>query len=136
MLRLCVQANPGKYALMICVELSSVHTTFDDNINDAILHAIFADGCAAAVLKGARKSECPKVCGVCGGRGRRYFSQTIFGWRGVVVDAVPGNLQTRWSCRGVSASAGAVYVLRAIVSRVEWGKGLLFLLLLSLKTAL
>ena len=46
---------------MICVELSSVHTTFDDNINDAILHAIFADGCAAAVLKGARKSECPKV---------------------------------------------------------------------------
>lgn len=64
------QANPGKYALMICVELSSVHTTFDDNINDAILHAIFADGCAAAVLKGARKSECPKVCsrtqqGVC-----------------------------------------------------------------------
>lgn len=56
-----MQANPGKYALMICVELSSVHTTFDDNINDAILHAIFADGCAAAVLKGARKSECPKV---------------------------------------------------------------------------
>lgn len=55
------QANPGKYALMICVELSSVHTTFDDNINDAILHAIFADGCAAAVMKGARKSECPKV---------------------------------------------------------------------------
>eukprot|EP00752_Nemacystus_decipiens_P009252 g8265.t1 len=54
------EANPGKYALMICVELSSVHTTFDDNINDAILHAIFADGCAAAVLKGARKSECPK----------------------------------------------------------------------------
>lgn len=54
------QANPGKYALMICVELSSVHTTFDDNINDAILHAIFADGCAAAVLKGARKAECPK----------------------------------------------------------------------------
>lgn len=46
---------------MICVELSSVHTTFDDNINDAILHAIFADGCAAAVLKGAKKSECPKV---------------------------------------------------------------------------
>lgn len=55
------QANYGKYALMICVELSSVHTTFEDNINDAILHAIFADGCAAAVLKGSRKSDCPKV---------------------------------------------------------------------------
>ncbi|CAM9583397.1 unnamed protein product [Choristocarpus tenellus] len=55
-----VTANPGKYALMICVELSSVHTTFDDNINDAILHAIFADGCAAAVLAGVKKSEAPK----------------------------------------------------------------------------
>lgn len=47
-------ANPGKMALMCCVEISSVHTTFDDNVNDAILHAIFADGCAAAVISGER----------------------------------------------------------------------------------
>ncbi|KAH8099165.1 naringenin-chalcone synthase [Aureococcus anophagefferens] len=43
-------SHPGKMALMVCVEISSVHTTFDDNVNDAILHAIFADGCAAAVI--------------------------------------------------------------------------------------
>mmetsp|Transcript_22290 Transcript_22290/g.71846 ORF Transcript_22290/g.71846 Transcript_22290/m.71846 type:complete len:434 (+) Transcript_22290:70-1371(+) len=43
-------AHPGELALLCCVELSSVHTTFDDNVNDAILHAIFADGCAAAVI--------------------------------------------------------------------------------------
>ena len=42
-------AHNGR-ALLCCVELSSVHTTFDDNVNDAILHAIFADGCAAAVI--------------------------------------------------------------------------------------
>lgn len=45
-------SHPGKMALMCCVEISSVHTTFDDNVNDAILHAIFADGCAAAVISG------------------------------------------------------------------------------------
>jgi len=39
---------------MCCVEISSVHTTFDDNVNDAILHAIFADGCAAAVISGEK----------------------------------------------------------------------------------
>merc|ERR1719316_2129566 len=44
----------GKLALMVCVEISSVHTTFDDNVNDAILHAIFADGCAAAVISGEK----------------------------------------------------------------------------------
>jgi alpha-pyrone synthase len=47
-----VVSHPGKMALMVCVEISSVHTTFDDNVNDAILHAIFADGCAAAVISG------------------------------------------------------------------------------------
>jgi alpha-pyrone synthase len=45
-----VKANKDKYALLCCVELSSPHTTFRDETNDAILHAIFGDGCAAAVL--------------------------------------------------------------------------------------
>jgi len=49
-----------KAALVCCVELSSVHTTFDDNVNDAILHAIFGDGCAAAVLGGRTAREAPK----------------------------------------------------------------------------
>merc|ERR1711871_398093 len=49
-----------KAALVWCVELSSVHTTFDDNINDAILHAIFGDGCAAAVLGGKTAKTAPK----------------------------------------------------------------------------
>lgn len=55
-----VKLNPDKKALLVCVELSSVHTTFDDNINDAILHAIFADGCACCVLGGATADEAPK----------------------------------------------------------------------------
>jgi alpha-pyrone synthase len=53
-------SHPGKAALLCCVEISSVHTTFDDNINDAILHAIFGDGCAASVVKGFAKGSAPK----------------------------------------------------------------------------
>merc|ERR1712031_17650 len=49
-----------KAALVCFVELSSVHTTFDDNVNDAILHAIFGDGCAAAVLAGKTAKTAPK----------------------------------------------------------------------------
>lgn len=55
-----VAAHPGKKALMVCVEISSVHSTFKDSINDAVIHAIFGDGCAACVLTAAPKAEVPK----------------------------------------------------------------------------
>lgn len=55
-----VKAHPGMNALMVCVEISSVHTTFKDSVNDAILHAIFADGAAACVMAAKKGSECPK----------------------------------------------------------------------------
>jgi alpha-pyrone synthase len=45
-----VKANPDKYALLVCVEISSVNTNFKDSVNNAIIHAIFADGCAATVI--------------------------------------------------------------------------------------
>ncbi len=55
-----VKAHPGQFALMVCVEISSVHTTFKDSINDAILHAIFADGAAACVLTADTVENIPK----------------------------------------------------------------------------
>eukprot|EP00761_Pharyngomonas_kirbyi_P001503 gb/GECH01001507.1/.p1 GENE.gb/GECH01001507.1/~~gb/GECH01001507.1/.p1 ORF type:complete len:413 (+),score=127.72 gb/GECH01001507.1/:1-1239(+) len=54
------KTHPGKNALMVCVELSSVHTNFKDNINDAIIHAIFSDGAAAAVITAKTPSLIPK----------------------------------------------------------------------------
>jgi len=54
------KAHPDQYALMVCVEISSVHTTFKDSINDAILHAIFADGAAACVIKAETIENIPK----------------------------------------------------------------------------
>ena len=41
-------------ALLVCVEVSSVHGAFDDDMNSAITHALFADGCAACVVGPAR----------------------------------------------------------------------------------
>jgi alpha-pyrone synthase len=55
-----VKAHPGKKALLCCVELSSVHSTFKGSINDAVLHAIFADGCAACVVDAKPASQIPK----------------------------------------------------------------------------
>jgi alpha-pyrone synthase len=55
-----VKAHPGKLALMVCVEISSVHSTFKDSMNDAIIHAIFGDGCAACVMTAKPAHLVPK----------------------------------------------------------------------------
>eukprot|EP01034_Spumella_vulgaris_P024137 gene24137-30447_t len=55
-----VKANPDKLALMVCVEISSVHSTFKDSVNDAVIHAIFGDGCAACILTAKTFDEVPK----------------------------------------------------------------------------
>jgi alpha-pyrone synthase len=52
--------NPGKLALLVCVEISSVNTTFKDSVNDAIIHAIFADGAAACVISAELPENIPK----------------------------------------------------------------------------
>jgi alpha-pyrone synthase len=46
-------SHPDKKALMVSVEVSSVHGAFADNMNDMIIHALFADGCGAVII-GAR----------------------------------------------------------------------------------
>ena len=55
-----VRANPGKLALMVCVEISSVHSTFKSSMNDAVIHAIFADGAAACVMAAEPIEKIPK----------------------------------------------------------------------------
>jgi alpha-pyrone synthase len=46
-----VNNNPGKCALMVCVEISSVHANFNDSINDTVTHSIFSDGVSACILR-------------------------------------------------------------------------------------
>jgi len=45
-----VLSHPESSALLVCVEISSVNTNFKESVNNAIIHAIFADGCAATVI--------------------------------------------------------------------------------------
>jgi alpha-pyrone synthase len=45
-----LRAHPDRKALVVCLELSSVNSMFEENLNDIIIHSIFGDGCAAVVL--------------------------------------------------------------------------------------
>eukprot|EP00803_Ostreobium_quekettii_P009579 evm.model.scf_380EXC.4 EVM.evm.TU.scf_380EXC.4 scf_380EXC:36558-40212(-) len=54
-----VKATPGECALLFCIDLSSPHINFAPGVNSMILHAIFADGCAAVVLRGYKKQAIP-----------------------------------------------------------------------------
>lgn len=45
-----LRAYPDRKALVVCLELSSINSAFEENINDIIIHSIFGDGCAAVVL--------------------------------------------------------------------------------------
>jgi alpha-pyrone synthase len=61
-LRVCsdhVRANPHSKALMICLELSSINAVFKDDLNDIIIHSIFGDGCAAAIIGAYAKDKLP-----------------------------------------------------------------------------
>lgn len=53
------QSHPGKASLVCCLELSSPHITFNQNMNmnDSIIHALFADGCAALVIRSLEESD-------------------------------------------------------------------------------
>ncbi|MGP1386002.1 MAG: type III polyketide synthase [Thainema sp.] len=57
-----VKAYPHQKALLICLELSSINATFNDDINDVIIHSIFGDGCAAAVI-GCQETEVAHASG-------------------------------------------------------------------------
>ncbi|CAN0190789.1 unnamed protein product, partial [Laminaria digitata] len=48
--------HPGRLALLVSVGLPSLHMHKGDIVNAAILHAIFGDGCAVAVVGGLTAS--------------------------------------------------------------------------------
>nr|WP_236566708.1 3-oxoacyl-[acyl-carrier-protein] synthase III C-terminal domain-containing protein [Nocardia sp. CY41] len=45
-----VRANPGKKAMVLCIELNSVHAVPVEDIDDAVTHSLFGDGCGAVVI--------------------------------------------------------------------------------------
>lgn len=45
-----VRANPDKKAMVVCIELNSVHAVPVEGIDDAVTHSLFGDGCGAVVI--------------------------------------------------------------------------------------
>ncbi|MEU5760186.1 3-oxoacyl-[acyl-carrier-protein] synthase III C-terminal domain-containing protein [Nocardia sp. NPDC047648] len=52
-----VLANPGKKAMVLCIELNSVQAVPVDDFNDAVIGSLFGDGCGAVVIGANRGGE-------------------------------------------------------------------------------
>ncbi|WP_174185215.1 type III polyketide synthase [Nocardia barduliensis] len=52
-----VRANPGKKAMVVCIELNSVHAAPVEDVDDAVIHSLFGDGCGAVVIGANRGAE-------------------------------------------------------------------------------
>jgi alpha-pyrone synthase len=55
-----VLARKSRMSLVVCLELSSLNATLEDDLNDVIIHSIFGDGCAAVVVGALPEKEIPK----------------------------------------------------------------------------
>ena len=59
-------ANPGKNALLVCVEVCSAAYVFDGTMRTAIVNSLFGDGSAALLVRAEEKDEpmfAPKILG-------------------------------------------------------------------------
>lgn len=52
-----VRANPGKKAMVLCIELNSVHAAPVEDVDDAVVHSLFGDGCGAVVIGATQGQE-------------------------------------------------------------------------------
>jgi predicted naringenin-chalcone synthase len=53
-------ANPGKLAILLCVEICSAGYVFDSTIRTAVVNSLFGDGAAALALKATASDEAVK----------------------------------------------------------------------------
>jgi len=59
-------ANPGRYSLMVCIEICSAAYVFDGSMRTAIVNSLFGDGSAAVLLRASERDErafAPKILG-------------------------------------------------------------------------
>ncbi|MFE6924854.1 type III polyketide synthase [Nocardia sp. NPDC057663] len=52
-----VRANPDKKAMVLCLELNSVHAVPVEDVNDVVAHSLFGDGCGAVVIGAHSETE-------------------------------------------------------------------------------
>ena len=78
-----VMANPGCYALMVCVEVCSAAYVFDNTLRTAIVNSLFGDG-AAALLVRADPADEP------------LFAPRILGFNSHIIPAAIGAMRYDW----------------------------------------
>ncbi len=76
-------ANPGKNALMVCVEVCSAAYVFDMTFRTAIVNSLFGDGAAAALVR-SEASDAPR------------FAPSILGFNSQIVLPAIGAMRFDW----------------------------------------
>ena len=76
-------ANPGRNALMICVEICSAAYVFDTTLRTAIVNSLFGDGCAVALIRAD-------------GRDENAFAPRILGFNSQIITPAIGAMRFDW----------------------------------------
>ncbi len=76
-------ANPGRNALMVCVEICSAAYVFDQTLRTAIVNSLFGDGCAVALVRSAVSDE-------------RAFAPRVLGFNSQIIPPAIGAMRFDW----------------------------------------
>lgn len=76
-------ANPGKNALMACVEVCSAAYVFDGTMRTAIVNSLFGDGAAAVLVRASERDE-------------RSFTPKILGFASHIIPEAIGAMRYDW----------------------------------------
>lgn len=76
-------ANPGKNALMVCIEVCSAAYVFDYSMRTAIVNSLFGDGSAAILVRASEKDE-------------RAFAPKILGFNSHIITPAIGAMRYDW----------------------------------------
>ena len=76
-------ANPGRNALMVCVEICSAAYVFDGSMRTAIVNSLFGDGSAAVLVRASEKDE-------------PLFAPRILGFNSHIIPEAVGAMRYDW----------------------------------------
>lgn len=76
-------ANPGKNALMVCMEICSAAYVFDGTMRTAIVNSLFGDGSAAVLVRADPRDE-------------RAFAPKVLGFNSQIITPAIGAMRYDW----------------------------------------
>lgn len=76
-------ANPGRSALMVCMEICSAAYVFDGTMRTAIVNSLFGDGAAAVLVRASERDE-------------RAFAPKILGFNSHLIPQAIGAMRYDW----------------------------------------